>query len=142
MAVHFSSTVKIKTPSKKTLKIWVEKIVASEKRKLKSLAYNFCSDEELFQKNKQFLNHSTYTDIITFDYSDENFLTGEIYISADRVKENAEKFKISFEDELVRVMAHGVLHLCGYKDKSPLQQKQMRAAEDRAPCHRSEGRSR
>jgi probable rRNA maturation factor len=132
MAVHFSSTVKIKTPAKKILKVWVEKIVASEKRKLKSLAYNFCSDEELFQKNKQFLNHTTYTDIITFDYSEENLLSGEIYISADRVKENAEKFKIDFSDELIRVMAHGVLHLCGYKDKSPIQQKQMRAAENRA----------
>jgi probable rRNA maturation factor len=132
MAVHFSSTVKIKTPSKTILKSWVEKIVVSEKRKLKNLSYNFCSDEELFQKNKQFLNHSTYTDIITFDYSEENLLSGEIYISADRVKENAEKFKIDFGDELIRVMAHGVLHLCGYKDKSPLQQKQMRAAENRA----------
>ena len=132
MAVHFSSTVKIKTPSKRILKVWVEKIVTSEKRKLKSLAYNFCSDEELFQKNKQFLNHTTYTDIITFDYSEENLLSGEIYISADRVKENAEKFKIDFSEELIRVMAHGVLHLCGYKDKSPIQQKQMRAAENRA----------
>jgi probable rRNA maturation factor len=132
MAVHFSSTVKIKTPSKRILKIWVEKIVASEKRKLKSLAYNFCSDEELFQKNKQFLNHTTYTDIITFDYSEETLSSGEIYISADRVKENAGKFKIDFSEELIRVMAHGVLHLCGYKDKSPIQQKQMRAAENRA----------
>lgn len=132
MAVHFTSTVKIKTPTKKILKIWVEKIVVSEKRKLKSLSYNFCSDEELFQKNKQFLNHTTYTDIITFDYSEENLLSGEIYISTERVKENSEKFKIAFADELIRVMAHGVLHLCGYKDKSPIQQKQMRAAENRA----------
>ncbi len=132
MAVRFTSTVKIKTPTKKILKIWVEKIVVSEKRKLKSLSYNFCSDEELFQKNKQFLNHTTYTDIITFDYSEENLLSGEIYISAERVKENSEKFKIAFADELIRVMAHGVLHLCGYKDKSPIQQKQMRAAENRA----------
>ena len=132
MAVHFSSSVKIKTPSKKTLKFWVEKIIVSEKRKLKTLSYNFCSDEELFQKNKQFLNHTTYTDIITFDYSEENLLSGEIYISVERVKENAEKFKIDFGDELLRVMAHGVLHLCGYKDKTPIQQKQMRAAENRA----------
>jgi len=132
MAVYFSSTVKIKTPPKKILKIWVEKIVVSEKRKLKNLSYTFCSDEELFQKNKQFLNHTTYTDIITFDYSEENILSGEIYISAERVKENAEKFKIAFADELIRVMAHGVLHLCGYKDKSPIQQKQIRTAENRA----------
>src|ERR1700746_797413 len=132
MAVLFSSTVKIKTPPKSLLKAWIEKIVSSEKRKLKDLSYNFCSDEELFQKNKQFLNHTTYTDIITFDYSEENLLSGEIYISADRVKENAEKFKIDFSEELIRVMAHGVVHLCGYKDKTPLQQKQMRAAENKA----------
>ncbi len=132
MAVHFSSSLKIKTPTKKVLKLWVEKIVASEKRKLKNLSYNFCSDEELFQKNKQFLNHTTYTDIITFDYSEENSISGEIYISAERVQENADKFKITFSEELIRVMAHGVLHLCGYKDKSPIQQKQMRAAENRA----------
>ena len=132
MAVYFSSSVKVKTPSKTLLKTWIQKIVLSEKRKLKDLSYNFCSDEELFQKNKQFLNHTTYTDIITFDYSEENLISGEIYISVERVKENAEKFKITFNQELIRVMAHGVLHLCGYKDKSPIQQKQMRAAEDRA----------
>jgi probable rRNA maturation factor len=132
MAVYFSSSVKIKTPPKKDLKSWVEKIIISEKRKLKNLSYNFCSDEELFEKNKRFLNHSTYTDIITFDYSEGSLLSGEIYISIDRVKENAEKFKTSFTDELIRVMAHGALHLCGYKDKSPIQQKKMRAAENRA----------
>ncbi len=132
MAVHFSSTLKIKVPSQKLLKSWVEKVTISEKRKIKTLTYNFCTDEELFQMNKQFLNHNTYTDIITFDYSEEKNLSGEIYISVDRVKENAEKFKIPFADELVRVMAHGVLHLCGYKDKNPIQQQQMLAAENRA----------
>ncbi len=132
MAVHFSSSLKIKVPSQKLLKSWVQKIVLSEKRKIKTLTYNFCTDEELFQMNKQFLNHNTFTDIITFDYSEEKNLSGEIYISIDRVKENAEKFKISFTDELIRVMAHGVLHLCGYKDKNPIQQQQMLAAENRA----------
>ena len=132
MAVHFSSTVKIKTPSKKNLRIWIEKVALSEKRKIKALTYNFCNDDELYNMNKQFLNHNTYTDIITFDYSEEKNLSGEIYISADRVKENAEKFKLSFSEELVRVMAHGVLHLCGYKDKNPIQQQQMLVAENRA----------
>ncbi|MGZ3865009.1 MAG: rRNA maturation RNase YbeY [Bacteroidia bacterium] len=132
MAVYFSSSVKVKLPPKKNLKTWVEKIATSEKCKLKNLIYNFCSDEELLEKNKQFLNHNTYTDIITFDYSEENAISGEIYISVDRVAENADKFKTDFSEELKRVMAHGVLHLCGYKDKSPLQQKQMRAAENKA----------
>jgi len=132
MPISFASTVKIKTPPKKALQAWLQKIAASQKRKITSLAYNFCSDEELWQMNKQFLNHNTYTDIITFDYSEENNLSGEIYISVDRVKENAEKHKVSLHEELLRVMAHGLLHLCGYKDKSPIQQKQMRAAEEKA----------
>ena len=132
MPITFSFSQKIKTPPKKALKAWALKIAASHKRKINSLAYNFVSDEELWQMNKQYLNHNTYTDIITFDYSEENVISGEIYISAERVKENAEKLKITFTEELLHVMAHGVLHLCGFKDKSPIQQKQMRAAEERA----------
>lgn len=132
MSFSISKTVTVKTPPQRSLKTWVNKIAASEKRKINSLAYNFCSDEELWKMNKQFLNHNTYTDIITFDYSEDGHISGEIYISADRVKENAEKLKITFKEELLRVMAHGLLHLCGYKDKSPIQQKQMRAAEERA----------
>jgi rRNA maturation RNase YbeY len=132
MAVHFSATLKIKTPSKSVLKDWIKKLAVSEKREAGNLSFTFCSDEELWQKNKQFLQHDTLTDIITFDYSEDGTISGEIYISGERVKENAEKLKIPFQEELVRVMAHGVLHLCGYKDKSPIQQKQMRAAENRA----------
>jgi probable rRNA maturation factor len=132
MVITFSFPQKIKTPPQKVLKSWAEKIALSEKRKIKTLAYIFCSDEELWQMNKQYLNHDTYTDIITFDYSEENAISGEIYISAQRVKENAEKLKIAFQEELLRVMAHGILHLCGYKDKNPIQQKQIRIAEERA----------
>ncbi|HXB40246.1 MAG TPA: rRNA maturation RNase YbeY [Bacteroidia bacterium] len=132
MAITFSFSQKIKTPPKKALKGWAEKIALSEKRKIKTLAYTFCSDEELWQMNKQYLSHDTYTDIITFDYSEESAISGEIYISVQRVIENAEKLKITFQEELLRVMAHGILHLCGYKDKNPIQQKQMRRAEERA----------
>jgi len=132
MSISFASSVKTKTPPKKVLQTWLEKMAAAEKRKIKSLAYNFCGDEELWQMNKQFLKHNTYTDIITFDYSEEGALSGEIYISVERVKENAEKHRVALQEELLRVMAHGLLHLCGYKDKSPIQQKQMRAAEERA----------
>src|SRR5436309_10251633 len=110
MAVNFSSSVNIKIPPKKSLKTWIEKVALSEKRRLKDLSYNFCSDEELWQMNKQFLQHNTYTDIITFDYTEDGLLSGEIYISIDRVKENAEKLKLTFSEELIRVMAHGVLH--------------------------------
>ena len=132
MAITFSSSVKLKTPSKTKLKQWLIAVANSEKKKIKTLAYNFCSDEELLQINQQFLQHNTYTDIITFDYCEANQIIGEIYISADRVEENATKLHLTFEEELLRVLAHGLLHLCGYKDKTPTHQKQMRAAENHA----------
>ncbi|HXU28728.1 MAG TPA: rRNA maturation RNase YbeY [Bacteroidia bacterium] len=132
MAITFSASLKTKTPSKKKLKLWLAAIAFSEKRKIKNLAYNFCSDEELLQINQGFLKHNTYTDIITFDYCADGFIVGEIYISVERVAENAEKLKTVFEEELLRVIAHGLLHLCGYKDKKPEHQKKMRSAENRA----------
>ena len=80
--------------------------------------FNFCSDESLSKINKEFLNHDTLTDVITFDYSTLNEISGEIFISIDRVRENASEFQQSFEQELKRVMIHGLLHLCGYSDKT------------------------
>lgn len=96
------------------------------------LTYIFCSDEHLLGINRQFLNHDTYTDIITFDLSGEpDILTGEIYISTDRVKENAGKFGVDYQNELHRVFFHGALHLCGFKDKSAADKKKMREMEDK-----------
>ncbi len=132
MAITFSASLKTKTPSKKKLKLWLIAIALSEKKKIKNLAYNFCSDEELLQINQQFLKHNTYTDIITFDYCENGFIAGEIYISINRVKENAEKLNLTQEEELLRVIAHGLLHLCGYKDKTPEHIKKMRSAENQA----------
>ena len=132
MAITFSTSVKTKTPSKKKLKLWLAAVALSEKKKIKNLAYNFCSDEELLQINQQFLKHNTYTDIITFDYCEDNFVAGEIYISPERVVENAKKLNLTQEEELLRVIAHGLLHLCGYKDKTPEHVKKMRSAENRA----------
>jgi len=97
------------------------------------LNYIFMSDEDLLKINIEYLNHSTYTDIITFDNSEtDDTIEGDIFISVDRVRENAEKFGTGFESELVRVMAHGVLHLAGYKDKKPEEAQAMRAAEEKA----------
>jgi probable rRNA maturation factor len=132
MAITFSASLKTKIPSKKKLKLWLSAIAISEKKKIKNLAYNFCSDEELLQINQGFLKHNTYTDIITFDYCEDNLIIGEIYISAERVNENAQKLKTELEEELLRVIAHGLLHLCGYKDKKPEHIKKMRSAENRA----------
>ncbi|MCX8491036.1 MAG: rRNA maturation RNase YbeY [Cyclobacteriaceae bacterium] len=120
---------KIDFPRKKTT--WIKEVVRREKKSVKEINYIFCSDEYLLQLNQGFLNHTTLTDIITFDNSeDKRKLEGEIYISIDRVRENAFKFKSSFEDELRRVMIHGVLHLIGYKDKKPSEKAQMRKKEE------------
>lgn len=97
---------------------------------LKRLQYIFCSDNYLLNINQKYLNHDYYTDIISFDLSEEQGIIGEIYISIDRVKENAQKFNVSFETELQRVIFHGALHLCGYKDKTDKQAEVMRRKED------------
>ena len=135
MAITFSASVKTKTPSKKKLKNWLVAIALSEKRKIKNLAFNFCSDKELLQINQGFLKHNTYTDIITFDYTEKKTISGEIFVSIDRVKENAKKFKEPFPQELRRIIIHGVLHLCGYGDKSVAAKKIMRKKEDEALSH-------
>lgn len=103
-----------------------------EKTSLEQLQYIFCSDEYLLQINRQYLQHNYYTDIITFNLSENGAkVTGEIYISVDRVKENARDFKTSFKQELLRVIFHGALHLCGYKDKTEKEEIAMRKAEDK-----------
>ena len=109
---------------------WINTIVVSENVRLGDLSYIFCSDEYLIKLNQKYLGHDTYTDIVTFNYSEEDVISGEIYISVDRVKENAVKFKEDFNRELLRVMAHGVLHLLGYNDKSKKEKEVMRTKED------------
>ena len=132
MAITFQASTRIKTPSRKKLKLWLQHIASSKKKRIKNLSYNFCSDQELLQINQQFLNHDTYTDIITFDYCEKDFIAGEIYISVERVAENAAKHQVFVEEELLRVLAHGLLHLCGYKDKTTEHRKKMRSAENDA----------
>src|SRR5690606_18692821 len=105
-------------------------VIASEEKKLEEICYIFCDDEYLLNLNEEFLQHDTYTDIITFDYSVGKILQGDIYISTERVKENSDEFNVSFEEELRRVIIHGVLHLCGYKDKTKEQSLLMRQKEE------------
>ena len=109
---------------------WIERVIASEEKKLEEISYIFCDDEYLLNLNEEFLKHDTYTDIITFDYSVGKILQGDIYISTERVKENSDEFNVSFEEELRRVIIHGVLHLCGYKDKTKEQSLLMRQKEE------------
>jgi probable rRNA maturation factor len=132
MPIHYfyeQIDFKIETPRKAST--WITLVAKTEKKEIGDLIYVFCSDDYLLSLNQQFLKHNTLTDIITFDYSeDKNELSGEIYISIDRVADNAAKFKTDFQDELHRVMIHGVLHLVGYKDKKPAEKARMRKKEE------------
>ena len=120
--------------NKRILSAFLEKLVHKHLKKVEKvqLNYIFCNDAFLLVMNQQYLNHNTLTDIITFDLSErENSLTGEIYISTERVKENAEQFNVSYNDELHRVIFHGALHLCGFKDKKKDDIKEMREQENK-----------
>lgn len=113
------------------LKSFIEKSVKKEGLSIESLNYVFCSDKYLLEINKQFLDHNYYTDIISFDLSEvPGQLIGEVYISVDRVKDNAKTHGATFSEELLRVIFHGALHFCGYKDKKPADAKKMRQMED------------
>ena len=112
------------------LKKYIETIFRKEKKQLASLNYIFCSDKRLLEINRQFLKHDFYTDIISFELSASKFTEGEVYISIDRVKENARLLEVSIKSELCRVIFHGALHLCGYGDKSKTEQLIMREKED------------
>jgi probable rRNA maturation factor len=115
---------------KRLLKSWIQQTIKKEKRSTGNLSFNFCSDEYLLQVNRDHLNHDYYTDIITFDFCENKTVSGDIYISIDRVKENAKTERKTTSNELCRVIIHGVLHLCGYKDKKPADARLMRQKED------------
>ncbi|MBP8157483.1 MAG: rRNA maturation RNase YbeY [Flavobacterium sp.] len=109
---------------------WLSKVISSEIKNEGEINYIFCDDDYLLEINQQYLDHDTLTDIISFDYSIGNELHGDIFISIERVRDNAQDFNVSFEEELKRVMVHGVLHYCGYKDKSETDEKLMREKEE------------
>lgn len=109
---------------------WISRVIVSEDKEEGEISYIFCDDEYLHKINVEYLNHDDLTDIISFDYSEGNVLHGDIFISIERVRDNANDFKVPFEEELKRVIIHGVLHYCGYKDKSEKDEALMRSKED------------
>lgn len=109
---------------------WLERIITSEDKKLGEISFIFCDDNYLLKLNQQFLDHDTFTDIISFDYSLGNIISGDIYISIERVKDNASIFAVDFAEELRRVMAHGILHFCGFNDKTKKEEELMRRKEN------------
>lgn len=109
---------------------WLKEVIASENKQLEEVSYIFCDDQYLLEINQKYLDHDTYTDIISFDNCIGNILTGDIFISTERVGENAREYGVEFQEELRRVMAHGILHFCGYKDKSEKEAAEMRRKEE------------
>lgn len=112
------------------LQKWVTSVIDHKGLIAGTINFIFCNDEYLLKLNQQYLDHDTYTDIITFDYSVNTVVSGDIFISIDRINENAEKYNKSFENELHRVIIHGILHLCGQKDKTDAESNEMRSQED------------
>jgi probable rRNA maturation factor len=127
----FTEDVTFKVPNPRKTSAWLKSAIAKEKRSLSQLNYIFCSDTYLNRINQQYLNHTSLTDIITFDNSDgSGVIEGDIFISIDRIDENAIKFKTNFQTELLRVIVHGALHLIGYTDKTAKAKVEMRKKED------------
>lgn len=131
MAITFhKENVDFELPKEENLTNWLESIADSEEKKLSELTYVFCSDDYLLNINRQYLNHDYYTDIITFPYKQGKEIESDIFISIDRVKENAIEFNSTFKQEILRVIAHGLLHLMGYKDHTEEDKKVMREKEN------------
>lgn len=117
---------------RKEISGWIKAVAHEYGKIVGEIAYIFCNDAKILEINRQYLNHDYYTDIITFDYTEEQKISGDIFISLDTVKTNAEKYKSTYEEELYRVIIHGILHLCGIDDKGTGQRKIMEIAENKA----------
>lgn len=128
--ISFNYEHDFKLVDEKEMSNWISSVISSEEYREGVINYIFCNDEYLHKLNVEFLEHDTLTDVISFDYKVGKELHGDIFISVDRVKENAKKYEVTFDEELNRVMAHGILHFCGYKDKSDDEKKLMREKEN------------
>lgn len=128
----FTEGVSLPAIKKRETGEWIKTVAGTYGKKCGDIAYIFCSDEKILEVNKEYLHHDYYTDIITFDYTEKNRINGDIFISIDTVKSNAEEFKVSFEEELHRIIIHGILHLCGINDKGPGEREIMTQKENEA----------
>lgn len=139
MAVNFfEEGINAQLRQRRRIKRWLHTIAAAKGYRIDSLNYVFCTDDYLHQINLNYLKHDTYTDIVTFDQSEQDrTIEGDVFISVDRVRENAKQEGETYPAELLRVIAHGLLHLCGYKDKSPSEKHRMRKEENQAVAHYS-----
>lgn len=132
MIAYNSVNVDIPEIDREKVSAWIHLVAADYGLKVADISYIFCDDEKILEVNRQFLQHDYYTDIITFGYSTEHFISGDLFISLDTVRSNAELVGATYEEELHRVIIHGILHLCGLNDKGPGEREQMEAAENKA----------
>ena len=130
--IEFVNETEFELNEKSLYPDWITRIINGHEKEVGDLCFIFCNDEYLHGINMKYLKHDTYTDIITFDYVDGNYISGDIFISLDRIKENAVVNRVCFLNELLRVMSHGVLHLIGFKDKTEADAKEMRLQEDKS----------
>ena len=132
MITYQTEGVKMPAIKKRENNAWIKAVAAQYNKRIGDVAYIFCDDEKILEVNREYLQHDYYTDIITFDYSEDNIISGDLFISLDTVRSNAEQFGQDYERELYRVIIHGILHLCGINDKGPGEREQMEAAENQA----------
>ena len=133
MAISYQTDgVQLPAIAKKEITAWIKVVAESYGKKTGEIAYIFCSDEKILEVNRTYLQHDYYTDIITFDYTEGNKISGDLFISLDTVATNAEQFGSTYTEELHRVIIHGILHLCGIDDKGPGEREKMEAAENKA----------
>ena len=135
MISYFTEKVRMPKIRKREISAWIKAVAGKHGFGVGDVSYIFCSDEHILNINREYLQHDYYTDIITFDYTEKNRISGDIFISLDTVSSNAEKFGVSYENELHRVIIHGILHLCGINDKTPEEREIMKKCEDEALNH-------
>ena len=128
--INFNYETEFTLENEQAFADWLSALIISENKNEGEINYIFCDDEYLHKINVEYLNHDTLTDIISFDYTVGNELNGDIFVSVERVEDNSKDFNVSFIEELKRVLAHGILHYCGYKDKSDSEAELMRSKED------------
>lgn len=129
---YFAEDVKSPDLKKRTVSSWIKSVAETHGKRAGEISYIFCSDEKILEVNRQYLQHDYYTDIITFDYTAGNVISGDLFISLDTVRTNAEKFNTPYVEELHRTIIHGILHLCGINDKGPGEREIMEANENKA----------
>ena len=137
MITYNAENVKFPKIKRRETTAWIKRVAASYGRKVGEIGYLFCDDEKILEVNREYLQHDYYSDIITFDYDEDDIISGDLVISLDTVKSNAELFHKNYDEELHRVIIHGILHLCGINDKGPGEREIMEAAENKALAMRT-----